>query len=353
MDKTTKATSQQIQDTDFYDICSKVLEEGMVVRNYKTMCELLHEKYNKGNSRKAQLKNWQRYFDYEKTRQKFIIVEIYPEPLPKVDERIHNGKSIYSKHIELLLLDYLSKQKGNMAKLTKKKLLAILGMINSNYMNEAYDLEDDMIDDIQLDHFYQRSYKKLSRILNDALCSLKNRRLVNYKSKKVIKITERNELGTTTDVLREATQDEENIIMEVEREVLMEMGYESIVQVYIFHQHKHFYKKVEKKLLDCYNIHYYYNQIDLWFYHEHIEQAKEKDELKMRKRMLNDEVVNYMNAQADRLLDKYQDKCKEESKHVLGQPKPMKQDKLFKKDNGEVYRYAQKQLAENLLRIDI
>lgn len=60
---------------------------GNVVKNYKVMCELLNEEITDGNSRKAQINRWKRYFDFHKEGQKFIIDEIYDEPLTAIDQR--------------------------------------------------------------------------------------------------------------------------------------------------------------------------------------------------------------------------------------------------------------------------
>ena len=60
----------------------------MVVKNYKEMCKLLEEKEKSGgDSKKCQLKNWKRFFTWENQGQKFIIKEIYDEPLQKEDGR--------------------------------------------------------------------------------------------------------------------------------------------------------------------------------------------------------------------------------------------------------------------------
>lgn len=69
------------------------LEVGMEIKNYKEMCKLLGENVQAGNSKKHQLKNWCRYFSFEKIGQKFIIEDVYANEKPKVDGR-HIGKSV-------------------------------------------------------------------------------------------------------------------------------------------------------------------------------------------------------------------------------------------------------------------
>ena len=59
------------------------------IKNYKAMCELLNEYETTGNSKKAQLNRWKRYFDFHKDGQKFVIDEIYDEPFATDDQRIY------------------------------------------------------------------------------------------------------------------------------------------------------------------------------------------------------------------------------------------------------------------------
>lgn len=55
------------------------LSNGQVVKNYKTMCEILEEPYMGGKSRVIQLDKWRLYFDYGKDGVKFIINDIYTQ----------------------------------------------------------------------------------------------------------------------------------------------------------------------------------------------------------------------------------------------------------------------------------
>lgn len=61
--------------------------EDNSVKNYKLMCEFLKEEEGTGNSRKAQINRWKRYFEFHKEGQKFVIDEIYDEPQITLDQR--------------------------------------------------------------------------------------------------------------------------------------------------------------------------------------------------------------------------------------------------------------------------
>lgn len=158
------------------------LEIGMTVKNYKLLCELLGQEVKSGKSKKYQLEEFARYFEWEKSGQKFIISDIYDAPLTKEDKRKLGNNSIYVQCIEVILLQYLSKQEGYTRTFTKRNWWEMLGMASHKYgrtpENKLKNL-DYRITSWEVRHFYQRCNKKLEQILFSALNSLKNRK-TNY-----------------------------------------------------------------------------------------------------------------------------------------------------------------------------
>ena len=65
----------------------KELYVGQEFANYRRLCEFLEEKEKGGKSRDLQIKNWQRYFSFEKRGHKLIIIDVYDEPKNKIDNR--------------------------------------------------------------------------------------------------------------------------------------------------------------------------------------------------------------------------------------------------------------------------
>jgi hypothetical protein len=63
------------------------LKEGMVFKNYKELCEALGEKTKSSNSKNKQLKNWSRYFEYEKNKTFYTIKKIYNVPRIATDDQ--------------------------------------------------------------------------------------------------------------------------------------------------------------------------------------------------------------------------------------------------------------------------
>ena len=68
------------------------LTEGMEIKNYKELCNILNIETKAGNSKKAQLRELERCCNYVKEGNKFIIKEIYPIPIKKVYPSNGKGK---------------------------------------------------------------------------------------------------------------------------------------------------------------------------------------------------------------------------------------------------------------------
>jgi hypothetical protein len=98
-------------------------------------CELLGEEVKNGSKGKRyQFIEWERYINFTKSGQKFIIQEIYTEPKPKIENRGGNNKIKYIEIIEKLILDLLVQSENNgHIFLSKNKLLRELMMVNINY----------------------------------------------------------------------------------------------------------------------------------------------------------------------------------------------------------------------------
>ncbi len=319
------------------------LKVGDVFGNYKALCAHLEENEKTGNSRNAQHKEWERYFDYERDGHKYIIVEIYDEPLPKEDERAKGNASEYIPYIEFILLNYLAQQEGKVASLTTKQMFYILGMCNEKYINKQFKVsESENISSFQIEHFNQRSFRKLSGILTRALNNLRNRRLIDYSSVKMIGIKPKDGKGMYE--VRQATSEECDIIRKMEREALVDMGLRSIVLVYLQFKSDAFFSRVEEKLRSRYGIDFYYSQINLRFTKEQVIQAIDMDAKKLQ---LNGRIIDSLNQEA---RTKFQNNIRKIQEHqnayILGKPKNYEGFELE-----EDYIPSQERLAEIYIRI--
>ena len=274
------------------------LELGMVVKNYKEMCKMLDEEVTNGNSKKAQLKEWARYFEWEKSGQKFIITDIYDTPLNRQDKRKIGNNSVYVKYIELILLQYLSKQKEYTKTFTKRNWWELLGMVNRNYnrVSKKY-LEniDHSITKFEINHFYQRCNKKLEQILFSSLNNLKSRKLLIWEMETVIVI--KDNCGENFIL---ANDEQKKLILEVERYILKNvMGYEKIFQVFCHFKQEEYYRKVNEKLYELYGWDHYFKQIKMIYTQSSILEAVEQSKVDLQKAILNEKIIKVLNNNAE------------------------------------------------------
>ena len=80
----------------------KKINEGQIFKNYKKLCEYLEEPVKTGKSKQLQLKDWNRFFNWHKEGNQFVVDKVYDIALEKVDNRGgNNTKSIQP------MMDYL------------------------------------------------------------------------------------------------------------------------------------------------------------------------------------------------------------------------------------------------------
>lgn len=70
------------------EICN--LKKGMEIKNYRELCKILNIKVKSSNSKKAQLKELERFCKYHKEGNRFIIDSIYKKVRDKEDNRKNN-----------------------------------------------------------------------------------------------------------------------------------------------------------------------------------------------------------------------------------------------------------------------
>ena len=216
------------------------IETGMVVKNYKEMCSLLEEDSLAGNSKVSQLKEWERYFDYDKQGHKFVINEVYAQPLPKD----FSENDIYTKYIQVILTQYLKiNGSGNF---TTKQLLKLCGFVNDNWDDESLLAEYTQTHDCTYgqakyyyNQLYQHVYAYCSTALKRCLDRLANRGFLRWNKKLWIQKEDDIEMS-------EATQEEIQQYLNMTCSAREELG---IKYVNIYNR-KEYYKRVEEKFCE-------------------------------------------------------------------------------------------------------
>lgn len=345
------------EDSLTYEIDTSTLVIGMIIKNYNKLCTILNEEAKTGKAKQLQLKNWKRYFDWEKDGQKFIIVDIYDTPLPKEDLRRKGNNSIYKNYIELILLQYLSKQEGYRKTFTKRNWLELLGMINSKYGKEPkmkLKQLDYCINDQEITLFYIRSNKKLERVLHDALSNLQREKLIIVEYETVIVSVD--ERGKEHRFI--ANDYQKKKILQTERYILKNvMQYKNMFYVYIKNKSNEYYNKVNEKLHELYGWKYYYKQIKIIYDQPNIVDAIPSKEVMLQKEILNSKIIEFLNDNAKNVYEKkekeYEDALDEYLNDWIG-------DKEYLRNRIKVpntwkypkaYIEAQRILTDELIRI--
>lgn len=317
--------TKTIEEYEKLDVSA--LRVGAVIKNYKELCKILNEPIVTSNSKKAQLTNWSRFFNYTKDKTKFIITEIYDKPFPLKTY----SDAIYIKFIELLMMVEFSTKADSdyMCQYTKTQLYKLFGMVNDNFSkSEKYKYVENAYPEIQfesweLEFFCSRVNFKLSNILFSALRSMKRRLLIEYFEEWII---------VQEGYHRVATDFEIEECLTVQKNICKSMGY-NIVPYY---QLEAYYKKVNKKLNELYGWDYIYCDYRIIFNRKYIRSdiPVVKSEIQRlineNKYQLNNEIIKAIDIQAEKYYEKNQNDFMNHCKQV---------DNLNEEFQGELYDY--------------
>jgi len=287
------------------------------IKNYKLLCAILGIPVRAGNVKILQLEELSRFCNFTKDKQKFIITEIYEQPLAKQGNP--NGtNSKYVEHIKYMLLHKLSTCEGYTCTFTKNNLFEFLGMVNPFYLKKEQikkiiQKNNSDISDFEINHFYMRSNDKMTRILFDSLNSLKRQFLISYKEQDIVVRINPNGRKEHT----EASKEEIKLILDVKRQVLLDMKLTSMMQIIFKFKTEEFYRRVTGILKEEYDIEYTYKQFELIFTKENILEEIEILELKEHRLELNDKVCDIVNKNAYSTYKKNIEKYERELEEYL------------------------------------
>lgn len=223
----------------------KNLQVGQTVKNYKELCKLLGLEPTTGNAKIAQMKDINRYIRYEKSGQKFIISEIYGNPIHPEPRMANNSKYILSA--QEALCSYLYRCTG-IVYLSKTQLMSILGLVNDKYRlyisNKTPLLElHSQMDYAQAAMAYNRISSRGYNIIKTCLDSMMRRGIIVYYT--CYSIID----GDTQSRYvppREATWSEMEYIEKTEAGVLEELGVTSVSACALCGKMGPFYQKLGK-----------------------------------------------------------------------------------------------------------
>lgn len=363
------------------------------IKNYKELCAILKIKVLAGNAKKAQLKELERYFKYHKEGNKFIIDEIYPEILPKIENRGGHNKTEYIASIEKLILDLLL-QSGNIVSLgfgrvflSKNQLLKEFEMINDNYVyckKRIPKLSKFMNIDLEtVKEWYDINDNMLERNLIQALNNLENQSLILWSREITIAeaIPQAEVLKDGTEIIkrkyideygdeqinykyyandeiilhyREGTDKEKTFILDTEKEIEIELGCKNKQQVIQLGLWEYFKNKVDDIVLKELNIAFYYKSYKILFNEKHIALAIEdiykSFELSKKDRIHEKSILNIgvMNRTIDNASKRHERAIEEKSK-IIGNIKDDNKNERIKRRSDDNYISDNVELGNSLI----
>lgn len=288
------------------------LKEGMIVKNYPEMCELLDQKVTGGKSKKLQVEDWERYFAYHKQGQKFIIDKVYDIPKPKIKASRKGIGSVYSNIIQSLIIHMLLKNKKHSFSISKSKFIEDLGITNRNYyeckqkLNELSNFLE--IDIMYIYDFYNINDSNFKSMVQRALQALEDKRIIRVSN--IIKIKIENE-----NCARQATIEENEIILEFEKDNLELYGYDCVGDIRKSRLWSTYKKKNKNDAYEKLGAQYYYEAYNLTINEKYLESEKDKlkdsilssDELKSKKVELNELVCDKIKTNSQKRVDGLED----------------------------------------------
>ncbi len=151
---------------------------------YTELCRLIDAPILTSNSKTAQTKEWERYFNYTREKSKFVIHSIYEVPLKKTLRKVEDNLSCYSS----TLLSYFAYEGGDVF-VKEFQVFEICGFIGDEfypykkrisleYMNDSKDKTFPNVSKQEAYNFYRKSSSYLHDCVKGMLKSLRIREII-------------------------------------------------------------------------------------------------------------------------------------------------------------------------------
>ena len=198
------------------------LEVGMQIPNFKKLCEILDEPEKRGNSKYAQIKEFERYFAYERKGNSYIITQVYDVP-----KELKDGRQRYVQLLEPIIMNYLA-QKYPSEGITWTQWYRQLGMVNERFYDEHTREEEQVFlraNSYTLFLLSNMASRKNKEILSSALSNMKKRNLITF--------TEKWYIIDKTGCGREASNDLDVYFERIKKHILQDMECSNMQQIFL------------------------------------------------------------------------------------------------------------------------
>lgn len=321
----------------------KLFEENnreLVIKNYPTLCKVLEVEPKDGSkNKKYHLREMERHFKFEQDGRQFIIKDIYIIQKEKVSERGLQGK--FTNDLQDIFLRVLSQSERGELLFSKGMLFKQANLVNKNYaiakrnipkLSEITQVEEDICYD-----FFNNTNDKMISYVETSLKRLRSRRLIVWEKVMVVAkySTITNELGesilhivededgnwnakaTAYIQHRQATYEEKQAILKIEKETLKEMGFKDTQEAFLKGKWFEYKNNVNAILQERLNIKFSYEGYLITYNHEDIVKELSDDiTIINSKNNVNANIVNTLKTNAKTRHNNAIDRIKEIESNV-------------------------------------
>lgn len=231
------------------------------IKTYKTFCDTMKIRCQKGDSKSASLKNIQKYLDLQQSGRDFKIGDIYVAPIEYFPPAEYSKRFTVSRQhtalIEYMLVSYLYRHQRTDTEVitsSKKAIMRDLNLILT-YAND-FDLKNELSNrignntpeeqELVKKYFKEgvsiqyRLYRKADQLLHNALSSIHSKNLFSVHESYYI-------LEENSTKCRRATRDEEDIILRLQRKQMSAMGGTNIYGIFAQKKNRTYYDELHQK----------------------------------------------------------------------------------------------------------
>lgn len=123
---------------------TNTLKTKQIFKNYKELCAFLGEEPKTANSKKAQLKEWERYFSFIKEGQKIIITEIFDVSKEKVTKYTSNNNKNVKPMMDYLMSEFNTDYIDKYFTISNWSTL-VLHLLNKEVCDKTYRDEEELL----------------------------------------------------------------------------------------------------------------------------------------------------------------------------------------------------------------
>lgn len=229
---------------------------------YPELCELLGETQKSGNSKIAQVKEWSKYFEIDRTDPKrFVIKKVYDEKT-----QFNNlMKTDLTNYLVCLIVKWLAEESknGNTEPIkTRRQILRDFWLVNDEYYKNkdnvnslATELKmsaifDDSDKTTEIENWYKISGKMFSNLIERVISKLRNGRLATVNNGwRLYKKIQDGFSGTDVIISHDCTDDEIKLVDGLQREIIEAMGFNDMQQIYRNEATYNFFKRAVNRRL--------------------------------------------------------------------------------------------------------